>query len=187
MYPVPDDDLELLECYLDDALSDDEISHLRSRLAIEPEMAAALRMLRDERAQREAYFQAIEPTPAEVEAIVASVHASANRKRWWQDSRRLARAGSAVAACLAIALVGGFFYHASGKSPLHDDGTPGSTAPGQVTPVGYPVEVRDADGHLLGVQHFDNPRDADEFHNDVMKMQERGRQSNVVIFKTNDF
>jgi hypothetical protein len=182
MYSVPDDDLELLESYLDDALSDEEVDGLRLRLAREPDLATALRQLHEERSQRQVYFESIDPTPAEVEQFVGSAHAAARRRKWWQDSRRLTRWGSAVAACLAIALIGAFFYNASGKaplgSPLLNDGT-ALTAPGgqlPVTQAKYAVEVTDVGGHVVAVQHFDNPDDAAAFRRDLRQMQIRRQQ-----------
>jgi len=198
MYPVSDDDLEFLESYLDDALSDDEVQALRSRLACEAPLAAALRMLREERSQRQAFFQTVEPTPKEVEHLVSAIHSTAHRRQWWRDQRKIAQWASAVAACLAIGLLAGLFYRGLEKTPLHstvaDDvvvtnksastelvGVPG-------TPVRFPVEVTDENGKVIAVQHFDNPREATDFANDLHHMQNRHRQnSNGVMLIDNDF
>lgn len=188
MYPVSDDDLEFLESYLDDALSDQELAHLRTRLSREPELASALRMLRDERAQRQGFFQAIEPTPTEVEALVASIHQSAHRKQWWRDQRRLASYGSAMAACLAIAVVGGFIYHAQSKAPLLPTEGAGMAGGTVATSVNYPVDVTDDSGRVIAVQHFDNPRDAEDFARDLHQVQDRRKQSGgTMLIENHDF
>ncbi len=189
MYPVSDDDLQFLESYLDDALSDQELANLRTRLSREADLAAALRMLREERSQRQTFFQAIDPTPKEVESLVASIHQSANRRRWWQDSRRLVSYGSALAACLAIAAVGGFFYHAAGKEPLQANDGAVSAVETIATPVNYPVDVTDDYGHVIAVQHFNNARDAEDFARDLHRAQDRRKQSNggVMLIENHDF
>jgi len=185
MYPVPDDDLELLESYLDDALSDEATATLRGRLAAEPELMAALRMLRDERAQRQAFFQSIDPSPREVETLLGDIRAAAHRKKWWQDHRKLTQWGSAVAACLVFALAGGFFYNSIGKPALRpgDLSVPpvvnGSGSANMLTPAKYAVEVTDPDsGRVMAVQHFDDKNEADDFTRDLRQMQMRHRQTN---------
>jgi anti-sigma factor RsiW len=196
MYSVPDDDLEFLESYLDDALSDEETAALRQRLANEPNLMAALRQLREERSQRQAFFQSIDPSPKEVEKLLGAIHRAAERKRWWQDHRKLTRWGSAVAACMVFALVGGFFYNASGKQPLR----PGSLAEvptasiggatNMVTPAGdYEVEVPDFEsGKIMAVQHFRTKNEADDFTRDLRQVEMRHRQSkNGMTVMDNEF
>ena len=195
MYSVPDDDLELLESYLDDALSDEETEALRRRLAHEPNLVAAMRQLREERSQRQAYFQSIDPSPKEVEELLSSIRTAANRKPWYRDQGRLTRWGSAVAACLAIAVTGGFVYHSWDKSPLRQGGgevaVTKSDAPGVATQVGqYTVEVTDENGRVQAVQHFDDKNLADDFRRDLRQMQTRHRQSQggvMLIENNNDF
>lgn len=193
MYPVPDEDLGLLEAYLDDALSDQELSALRGRLAIEPSLMAALRQLRDERSQRQAFFQSIDPTPAEVDDLVYDIRLAAERKRWWQDHRKLTRWASAVAACLVMGVAGAFVYHAWDKSPLHPtlpDGpiTAVGTPAGVCAPTRYAVEVTDESGKVMAVQHFDDQNEADDFLRDLRQMQQRHRQTtNGVTIMDNDF
>jgi len=192
MYPVPDEDLELLEAYLDDALSDQELSALRGRLAVEPTLMAALRQLRDERSQRQAFFQSIDPTPAEVDDLVYDIRVAAQRKRWWQDHRKLTRWASAVAACLVMGIAGAFVLHAWDKSPLHPSNPDGPMATGTpsnlVSPARFAVEVTDDSGKVMAVQHFDDQNEANDFLRDLKQMQTRHRQTtNGMTIMDNDF
>ncbi len=192
MYPVPDEELELLDAYLDDALSDQALSELRARLAVEPSMMAALRMLRDERSTRQAFFQSIDPTPAEVDELVADIRHAAARKRWWQDRRKLTRWASAVAACLVMGIAGAFVYHAWDKTPLRSNGdTPMVSGNGMNTVSArarYAVEVTDETGNVMAVQHFDNESEANDFRRDVRLMQQRHRQTtHGMTIMDNDF
>src|SRR5687768_16722993 len=61
---VSDNDLQLLEGYLDDALTEAEIDALRQRLAVEPALSAALVQLRGERSLRQSFWQELEPAEA---------------------------------------------------------------------------------------------------------------------------
>lgn len=197
MYPVSDDDLEFLESYLDDALSDEETEALRHRLACEPNLVAALRTLRDERSQRQAYFQTIDPTPKEVEQLVGAINASAHRQQWWRDQRKLVQWGSAVAACLAIGLLGGLFYRGAEKASLHpaaiEQVAEGNVSDGSIsaptTDVRFPVELTDENGKVIAVQHFEKASEAAEFSNDLHHMQNRGRQNSggVMLIENHDF
>ncbi len=192
MYPVADHDLELLEAYLDDALSDQELSALRDRLAVEPSLMAALRMLRDERSSRQVFFQSIDPTPAEVDELVFDIRHAAERKRWWQDHRRLTRWASAVAACLVMGVAGAFVYHSWDKTPLRKNGeTPLANVNPTNTvsaPTRYAVEVTDDAGNVMAVQHFDNESEANDFRRDLRLMQQRHRQANhTMTIMNNEF
>ena len=66
MNGVPDNDLELLEAWLDDALSASDVQRVGQRLASEPELAAEMARLRVERAARLAVWQSM--TPGETDA-----------------------------------------------------------------------------------------------------------------------
>lgn len=184
MYPVPDDDLDLLESYLDDALDEAQTQSLRARLAEEANLAAALRQLREERSQRQGFFQSIEPTPREIEQLVSSIRTAATKRRWWQDQMRLVRVGSAMAACLVIAGFAGVVYRSASRSPV-------STTPlisnVSATPNSYPVEVTDEEGHVIAVQHFDNQQDASDFQHDLKQMESHWRQQKSTRPSRGDF
>ena len=58
---VSESDLDLLEAYLDDTLSVELVQHIDGRLSEEPDLMAALDVLRMDRAARIAAFQSMAP------------------------------------------------------------------------------------------------------------------------------
>jgi anti-sigma factor RsiW len=188
MYPVGDEDLELLEAYLDDALAEDEVQHLRDRLATEPAMANALKLLRQERASRQAYFASIDPTPAEVDKLVGSIKRQALRRRWFANPRRLLQTAAAMAACVVIGAMMGQLYRAHPGGQVAPTGNTVHVVPaGQDGKQKYAVEVTDAFGNVIAVQYFNDPREAREFQQDLKKVQQQQRQRNGVIQVGDEF
>jgi anti-sigma factor RsiW len=183
MYPIGDEDLQLLEAYLDDALGDDEVQQLRDRLAVEPAMATALKMLREERAQRQAFFASIDPTPAEVDELVGSIKQQALRRRWFANPQKWLKPAAAMAACVLIGGLMGQLYSS------HPGG--GVTGPHVSDSQGdqkqYIVEVRDDAGNVVAVQHFKDAREARDFRNDLNKVQHQRRLQNGVKLVGDDF
>jgi hypothetical protein len=113
--PVTEQDLELLEDYLDGALAPDESERLYARLAEEPALADALAEARAARQTRAAVWAALEPTADQASGLADRVMTTARqqerRSRRWQFSRF----GAAAAACLAIGYFGGWLGHAGGN------------------------------------------------------------------------
>ncbi len=118
MIHVPDDDLQLLEAYLDDELSTDEVDALRERLIEEPQLASALAGLRESRSVRQKVYASLEPGELTVTDAVADVQTSVrNRLRWRRTMSDVLRY-SAAAACLVIGLtVGSQFNGQSQPNP----------------------------------------------------------------------
>jgi anti-sigma factor RsiW len=179
VYPVSDDDLERLESFLDDALSDEETQALRQRLAVEANLAAALRQLRGERSQRQAFFQSIDPAPPEVEQLVGAIHRAARQRSGRLQRLRLVRSGSALAACAALGLAVGLLYRGGAERPVAPRGpqvastsVPLATDRDQT----FAVEVTDDTGHVIAVQHFDNAGEANDFASDLRRVQASRRQ-----------
>ena len=183
MYPVGDEDLELLEAYLDDALGEDEVRQLRDRLATEPAMATALKMLREERTQRQAFFASIDPTPAEVDKLVGSIKQKALRRRWFRDPQKLLKTVGAMAACVVIGGLMGQLYTS------HPGGGAGGphVSDSQGDQKQYIVEVRDDAGNVVAVQHFKDAREARDFRSDLNKVQHQRRLQNGVKLIGDDF
>jgi hypothetical protein len=183
MYPVGDEDLEQLEAYLDDALSDEEVATLRDRLAHEPALATALKMLREERTQRQAFFASIDPTPAEVDKLVGEIKNKAQRRRWYHQPRKLLQTMSAMAACVVVGAMLGQVYNSN----------PRGTPPPRATEVlsdgkqTYAVEVTDDFGNVIAVQKFTDPQAARDFMNDLKKVQAERRQRSGVITVQDEF
>jgi len=177
---VPEQDLELLEEYLDGALPPGEAERLRGRIGREPELAAALEELEADRASRAAVWSALEPDEAEVQRFAKRVTTAARRTEVWGHVRRYARFGSAAAACLLL----GYFvgWAEQGRGP-GGPGRPGGTSVNQVSggnagssgarssgryhvPVGY-----DESGRPI-TQDFDTFEEAKRFADEVRWLQE---------------
>lgn len=183
MYPVGDEDLELLEAYLDDALSDEEVAALRSRLAHDTALASALKMLREERAQRQAYFASIDPTPAEVDELVGKIKEKAHRQRWYHNPRKVLQTVGAMAACVVVGAMLGQVYNSHPRGnppPRHME----VSTDGQQK---YTVEVTDDFGNVIAVQQFSDPQAARDFMNDLKKVQQQRRQQNGIIRVGDEF
>jgi anti-sigma factor RsiW len=102
---VPDEDLQLLEAYLDDELSADEVEALRDRLIDEPDMATTLAEMREARSTRQKVFASMEPGELTVSDAVADVqHAIRGRVRWGGRLREGMRY-VAAAACVVLGVM----------------------------------------------------------------------------------
>src|SRR5215207_3961398 len=66
---LTENDLELLETYLDGELSTDEAAALRERVGASEELSGALEMLRAERATRGVVWRSFEPSALEVDRL----------------------------------------------------------------------------------------------------------------------
>lgn len=193
MDAVSEQDLELLDEHLDGALSPEEVDRVRTRLAREPGLAAALADLEAERAARSAGWASLEPDDKQASAFARRVSVAARRQETWSHVGRYARFGSAAAACMLL----GYFVGWAGQ-----DG-PGSTGPGRgpgdgagINQVGrggdgadrnsarsagrYRVPVGfDETGRPI-TQDFDTLDEAQRFAEEVRKLQDL-RQDPVII------
>lgn len=169
--PVSESDLELLEGYLDDALSMGEVELLRARLAGDAEFAAALEGLRSERGARRMFFAALEPDDAAVEKLTARVSNSIRRRREFGRVRRAAAYLSAAAACLLV----GFLARGWFDRPATISAAPGTIAKVERIET-YQVTLRDESGKVLGVQKFDSAEKAREFAADLARWQSRSEK-----------
>jgi anti-sigma factor RsiW len=178
-----DTDLDLLESYLDESLDVREVEALRARLATDPDLAAVLQQLRDERAQRHSVFTAFEPDNAALDAfttrVLRSVKSSPAPRRAWIQPLRYA---AAAAALIAVGFFGRGLLdlrEVSGGSGTsghmvdlrHDNATPHLQ---EITV--YQVTLRDDAGHVVAVQRFDSLDKAQEFAADLSRWQSRNQR-----------
>lgn len=125
----------LLDSYLDDELTDEQIEQLRLRLTAERDLADALAQLRRERSLRQRAFETLEPDEASVQQVIGGVRGEIvradQRQRRWKISRTL----SAAAACLIVGLFGGYVARdlAAPTQPGGVKIASNSTPAGQVT------------------------------------------------------
>lgn len=99
---VTDNELELLETYLDGELSSAEVDALIDRLRREPALASAMETLKQERALRMAVWERCEPGDAMVGRLMGRVEKKVDDH--WKWSRRLGqlRMLSGAAACVLV-------------------------------------------------------------------------------------
>jgi hypothetical protein len=188
-------DLELLEMYLDDALSDRELAAVAKRIADEPELAVELERLRIQRDIRREMFAALEPTPAAVERLLGRVDESIRRRAWWERHSKWGRFAAAAAACIIVGFTTGYL----GRGPAQQTGPGIAVNQGQVDRTNSAVatndnkdqrdsirfvgkvgpaavQLTDDSGRVIAVQHFESMDKANEFANDIRTWQDRQRQ-----------
>jgi hypothetical protein len=135
---VTENDLEILESYLDDELAPRELEALRQRLSSEPALASAMDELRAEREMRQSYFASCEPDDASVERLVRAVNKSVTQEIVWSKrSRSLGWIGG-LAACLLVGFgVGRGFRGATENTNVAQTGSANTG----VSPVATPVKM----------------------------------------------
>ncbi|HET6251078.1 MAG TPA: hypothetical protein VFE47_25550 [Tepidisphaeraceae bacterium] len=192
---ITEADRNLLEAYLDDALSAWWVQRLDTRLTEEPLLARELDELKAQRAARIAAFNAIAPSEAEAGEFAGAVLASLDRRRRKTSMIRYVRLAAGVAACLVVGFAVGWAgrgravatrqvadTHASPTVPastpthVHNDAhlvihSPKAPEPGQ-----YQVAILDAEGNVVALQHFSKLEDARQFADDLGQFELRRQQ-----------
>lgn len=173
-----EDDMILLESYLDDALSPTEVAALDARLNEDAELTAALEQLRAERAARRQAFSSMEPSQAAADRFAGHVLAAVRRKESGFRWSGFARWGGLAAACVLIGFGAGWMTRlsvASGPS-----GQPVIQVINTPTETGGVIQAAllDQEGNLLGMHKFQSVEDAKQFV-DELKIYRAG-QSKVL-------
>jgi anti-sigma factor RsiW len=193
---LSEQDEELLEAYLDDSLSNDEVERIDRRLADEPALAGELDVLRQQRRVRAAAFASLEPSEPEASAFAASVVRKIHRERMKFRLSWVTRLSGAAAACILMGLGGGWYLwgHSAPSSVMQSPATPvavntqnnnasPANPPGQIHFVGnvtkegnqlpYQVELTDDRGNVVAVQKFNKLDEAQHFARDLGQVEER--------------
>lgn len=147
-----ENDLELLESYLDDELTGRELEALRQRLSSEPQLAVAIDELKSQRQMRQQFFAACEPDQASVERLVQTVNQNVTRELAWSERNRSLRSWGSLAACLLVGLFLGRAMRGTGQTS--------APAPHETTVVSTPVSspnIQTADGPRDTRLVFDGP------------------------------
>lgn len=199
---LSDNDLELLDRYLDGDLNDSEQIGLEARLKVDAGMKSELAKMREFRSMRAEAFASMEPTDIESKqlewyvrgalhqqqnAVVAAPAFGEKISRWTGSLSRLA-------AVLLVGLMLGYLYRGGG-SPINPGGSPIAVNPSgaqrnlggmgpimpvsngtPVQPAGYDVMLTDQAGNVVATQRFPTLREAQEFTNDLGKLQQKRRQ-----------
>lgn len=95
-----DQDLILLESYLDDDLSPEQVARADERLAADPSFAAGLADLRRQRALRAAALASVAPSPVEAQALADRLLLAVHRLQRQRKFARLTWIAGGIAACL---------------------------------------------------------------------------------------
>src|SRR4051812_43662603 len=141
MMSMTDQDLELLEAYVDGELSGADEEELRRRLDAEPALAAALETLRAEAHVRSQVWKGYEPDEAAVRRLISRVDASVDRNTIWAHRLSKIRTYGSAAACIVVGVLIGRVTFSSG----HNNTPPSVTNPIRVDmPGGAPRIVRSA-------------------------------------------
>jgi len=176
--PLNDSDLELLTSYLDGQLPTSECEGLWRRMAVEPELAHELELLRDDMQTRELVWQSMEPSDRSLAITESTIFRGAKRLDIRYMMNNVFRIGSAAAAFLLIGFSVGSYRHpvmtpaASPSSPMANI-APASiiNTPVSTTPHKYIVRVKDDAGHVVATQEFNSLEEAQHFAEDLARSQ----------------
>lgn len=180
---LSESDLNLLDAYLDDALSVSEVQSLDARLTEEPELASSLDSLRAERKARAAVLTTLTPCEQEAGHFSDTVIKSVRRREQMRLWMRNIRIGVSVAACLVI----GFFvgWIGRGHGPVIQQVVKPLTPPnpernqsqriidGPKAPqVGqYQVALLDEKGKVIATHRFNKIEEVKRFADDLARSQ----------------
>ena len=184
MTDVTDQDLELLDAYLDDALSTGERDALIDRLAREPALSAALEELRAGRDVRLRAFAANELSPAEAEAFAEALVSGLRKRESWRRWRRATLTAAGVAACVAIGWIGRSMWVGTEQSRTRGIVDASGTADVVGGSGAFQVILTDDAGKVLAVQKFGRLDEARQFASDLTRyqlQQEQVRQGQMVL------
>lgn len=177
MTRITEQDFELLEEYLDEALGDRVRLDLESRLSGDAALAAALDELRENRDLRGELFASLEPDNAAVRGVIDGINATVLRDDLRHHRWRGFGWTSSVAAGVAIAFLAGWMAHRMLGGP----GTAGPSVAGGGSGIvavneAYAVQITDDAGKVVAIQKFDSLEKAREFTDDLTKWQLRQQQ-----------
>jgi anti-sigma-K factor RskA len=186
---INDDDLLLLETYLDGELSEDEAQAVVRRMNEDAAFSAVFQRLSSERHLRQDCFRVMEreeisasATMSSADRVSRSIHQAATRELVWSTRLRVIRQVSALAACLVVGVGVGWIANSS-RAPLRPQNPSSVTDRTNVVPVdydqqpGFKVAITDNQGRVLAEQHFNTLSEAREFSNDIARYQARQRQA----------
>jgi hypothetical protein len=182
------DDSELLEAHLDAALSPEQAESLGRRLATEPRLAGELERLRAERRVRRAAWASYEPEPPRAAAAAEAALVLAERTERWRRTGARVRGATAAAAVVLLAFAAGWAARGGRPGPSAEPQSPvsrtrathpfaSSGASAGDGSASFPVALTDEHGNIIAVQHFDDPRQARQFADDVDRWQSRPRRA----------
>lgn len=163
-------DIELLESYLDGALEPAGADELKARLANDAELSAELGRLESDRAVRLQLWQSYEAAPESAEHILAQLRKRESHRAWYWRVLDHRERIAAAAACVAVFLIGwqwGRNVNAYRMVPSGGNTQPVSLITQQQVPSSqgtiYEVRLNDASGKVVRVERFGTLQDAQRF------------------------
>jgi anti-sigma factor RsiW len=169
--PMTEQDLELLETYLDGEMSVEESAELRDRVSGSPELAGALEMLRAERATRAQAWPSFEPSLLEIDRLADRLERTigqAPAHPVWDRVLSIGRIVTAAAACLVMGIAIGRMNGAGALPGGLGSATAGATSSQQAVD----VVLTDDTGRVF-VQRFDSMQAARQFIDDIKRAREQ--------------
>lgn len=187
MNAISEFDLQLLEDYLDDALSPAQVEHVARRLAEEPELALAMHELRAARVLRAAAWRAMLPSEAEAAEVTRRVAGAVRRDARTHRLWRGAWAGTGIAAALAVFVTGWSLRQPAGSpapqqiaredKPVVIRSQPVAIRPAPAAAAAFHVALLDSRGNVIPVQKFSKADDARQFAQDLMTYEDRRQEA----------
>jgi anti-sigma factor RsiW len=164
-----DRDLELIEAYLDDALSAEEVERLDRRLADDFELAQMLHALRAGRAMRFAAFEADAPQEPHAQQLAERIIHQLQRRQRTRIVGRWVRIAGALAACILFGFVAGWLGRGHAESENIESQARGVTHTAlTVDPVGiYQVSLTDDSGSVIAEKTFGHYEQARRYADDL--------------------
>lgn len=168
-------DIELLETYLDGALEPAGVHSLERRLAAEPSLAAELQRLRNGRALRMQLWESFEPAEESSQRILDQIQAREARRAWYWRILDHRERIAAAAACIAVFLIGWQWGRNVNAYRMVPSGGANSQPVSLITQEQLPssqgnvyeVRLNDASGKVVRVERFSSLQDAQRFIEEV--------------------
>jgi hypothetical protein len=184
---LSDQDIELLELYLDGALTDTDAAALKARISSEVELQQQLASLRQARELRLDLWQSFETQandalPARILAAIEQKHA---RHTWFYRILDHRQQIATVAACIAVFLMGWEWgANSNAYRLIHPGGAPIQPI-GLITqqqlPAGtgmiWEVRVNDPEGKLLRAERFRTLPEAQAFIEQTRRTMSSGQHN----------
>ncbi len=174
-------DFDTLQTYVDGELPPAECEGLWRRIAVEPELSAALEQLRADVALREIVWSSMEPTDLQVVRVESDTLRAVRRQKLYNLVNRATAVVSVAAACILFGFTVGWLGHERyvPSGSLQAAGSPNPNVQNVFNPVPntprpankFIVNVHDSAGNVVASQTFDTLEEAQHFAEDVNKAQ----------------
>lgn len=170
---VSDQDIQLLEMSLDRELGEAEAKGLATRLETEVELQKELTKLSEARKVRMLLWQSNEEPAMDVERLIQGLHAKQARRAWYVRLHDQRERIAAVAACIAVFLIGWQWGQNSNMvASLRGGSSSGIQPVSLITQSQVPsangqqifeVSITDKNGQVLDTKRFTSLQQAQQF------------------------